>query len=101
MAFILTHICLQNLNPNKAKLVKTFRTKPFPLFDAIGDLIDGTRATGEGTFQAGQTSVFDHHDSPPRDISPCSFESKIDPILLEVSHDMEKDSKQVRITQIQ
>ena len=33
---------LQNLSTSKAKTVKTFCTKPFPLFNTIGDLVDGT-----------------------------------------------------------
>ena len=76
-------------------MVKAFRTKPFPLFNAIGDLIDGSRATGEGTFRAGITSTFDHHDSPTRDASPSSFDSKIDPVLLAESRNMEKGLTQV------
>ena len=82
-------------------MVKTFCTKPFPLFDAIGDLIDGTHATGEGIFQARQTSVFDQHNSPAHDNSPGSVNSRIDPVLIEVSHDMDKASNQVRPFQIQ
>lgn len=97
----LSHICTQNLSPNKAKMVKTFRTKPFPLFDAIGDLIDGTRATGEGVFQAGQTSVFDCHDSPTHDNSPSLVDPRIDPVLIEASRDMDKALNQVRPFRIQ
>ncbi|KAF8264931.1 hypothetical protein EI94DRAFT_1805099 [Lactarius quietus] len=67
-----------NLSTAKAKTAKTFQTKPFPLFNAIGDLIDGTRATGEGVFQAGRTSAFSQPPSPPR--SPI-LDPNIDPAL--------------------
>ena len=106
----ITRICSQNLSASKAKTVKTFRGKPFPLFDAIGDLIDGTRATGRGVFQAGQASAFDNSDhdsvirdnSPIPDDSPDSIDSRIDPILLEASRNMrDKASKQVRPIRIQ
>ena len=90
-----SRIYTQNLIPSKAKLVRAFCTKPFPLFNAIGDLIDGSQATGEGTFQAGTTSAFDHYDSPTCDASPSSFDSKIDPILLAESRNMEKGLTQV------
>ena len=63
--------------------MKTFRTKPFPLYNAIGDLVDGTRATGEGVFQAGQTSAFDRNVSPTHDDSPS--DTNIDPSLRETS----------------
>ncbi|KAI9442579.1 hypothetical protein H4582DRAFT_1764142, partial [Lactarius indigo] len=40
------------------KLVKKFCTKPFPLYNAVGELVDGTQATGKHAFQAGQASAF-------------------------------------------
>jgi hypothetical protein len=89
------NICSQNLSPNKAKMVKKFCTKPFPLFNAIGDLIDGTRATGNGVFWAGQTSTFDHHDSPVCDNSLDSMDSKINLVLLEASRNTDKAFNQV------
>ena len=75
-------------------MVKAFRTKPFPLFDSIGDLVDGTRATGEGVFIAGRTSAFDRHDSPLHGDSPISVHSQnddnIDPSLREISCNVDK-----------
>jgi hypothetical protein len=83
----LTHIFiyLQGLSPSKAKIVKKFRSKPFPLYDAIGDLIDGTQATGEGVFRAGRASAF---NPLPSTIPNSSF--AINPALEEISRDMEK-----------
>ena len=75
-----SHAWLQNLSNNK---LKTFRTKPFPLYNTIGDLIDGTQATGEGVFQAGQMSAFDCNISPTHNNSPS--DTNIDPSLLEIS----------------
>ena len=81
-----------------------FRTKPFPLFNTIGDLVDGTRATGQGVFRAGQTSTFDPPNSPACDNSPDSIDSKIDPVLLEASQTMgkakEKALDHVRTVQV-
>ena len=92
----ITHICSQNLSASKVKTVKTFHRKPFPLFDAIRDLIDGTCATGRGAFQAGQASAFDNSDhdsiicdnSPIPDDSPDLINSRIDLILLKASCNM-------------
>ena len=98
----ITHVCSQNLSASKAKTVKTFHGKPFPLFDAIRDLIDGTCTTGRGAFQAGQASAFDnsdhdsiiHDNSPIPDDSPDLINSRIDTILLKASHNMkDKASK--------
>jgi hypothetical protein len=61
-------------------MVKIFRSKPFPLFDAIGDLVNGTRATGEGVFQAGRQSMFDQNGSPTCSNSPSS-DTNINPAL--------------------
>ncbi|KAH9022583.1 hypothetical protein EDB85DRAFT_2151721 [Lactarius pseudohatsudake] len=69
---------IKNQGPSKVKLVKKFRTKPFPLFDAVGELVDGTRATGKRAFRAGQASVF---PPPPSDFA-------IDPTLDDISLDM-------------
>ena len=41
--------------PQSHPKASPFRKKGFPLFDKIGNLIDGTRATGEFAFWAGQT----------------------------------------------
>ena len=73
-------------------MVKTFRHKPFPLYEAIGDLVDGTWATGEGIFHAGRTPTFDHHDSPMHGDSPNS-DTNIDPSLWEISNNMQKTLK--------
>jgi hypothetical protein len=82
----------QNLSPGKAKMVKKFRKKPFLLYDAVRDLIDSTRATGEGVFRAGQTSAFERPNYPRRDATPSDF--AIDPVLLEdTSHIGEKISE--------
>ena len=35
--------------------VKPFKNKSFPLFDDIGDLVDGTRATGKYVFWGSQS----------------------------------------------
>ena len=66
-------------------MVKVFRSKPFPLFDAIGDLVDGTRATGEGVFHAGRQPAFDENDSPIRGNSPTS-DTNIDPAIRDISN---------------
>lgn len=67
---------------------KPFRKKGFPLFDELGDLIDGTRATGEFAFRAGQTPgpSYTRHSSP---VTPPGddFDSRIDPVLLGISKD--------------
>ena len=100
----ITCICSQNLSASKVKLVKTFCRKPFPLFDAIGDLIDGTCTTGRGVFQVGQVSAFDNsdHDSVIHDNSPNLINSRIDLILLKASCNMkDKASKQVHPIWIQ
>ena len=89
------NICTQNLSPNKVKMVKTFCTKPFPLFNTIGDLIDGTHATSNGISQARQTSVFDCHNSPACNNSPGLVDSRIDPVLIEASHNMDKALNEV------
>ena len=94
----ITHLCSQNLSASKAKTVKTFLRKPFPLFDAIRDLIDGTCATGRGAFQAGQVSAFDNSDhdsiicdnSPIPTDSPDLINSRIDLILLKASCNMKE-----------
>lgn len=78
-----------------------FCGNPFPLFNAIGDLIDGTQATGHSVFQAGQTSTFDHHDSPAHKNTPDSIDSKIDPVLLDLSWNKDKDLSLVCPFQVQ
>ena len=68
-----------------------FRKKGFPLFDDIGNLIDGTRATGEFAFRAGQSRQtpgpsYTRHSSPatpPGD----DYDARIDPELLDISKD--------------
>lgn len=92
----LTHMSYQELTPHKAKLSRKYRTKPFPLYDPIGDLVDGSRATGEGTFHAGQVSAFapppsetPAHDRSP---SPTMSDEDIDPRIKDISRDMQAAS---------
>lgn len=82
-------------------MVKTFRSKAFPLYNAIGDLVDGTRATGEGVFQAGRVSAFDPNDSPTRGNSQSS-DAYIDPALQEISnkHKPSKGKGRAAVTQV-
>lgn len=44
---------------------KKWRKTPFPLFDDLGSLVDGTAATGEGAYHPGQpsSSMFDLSDT--------------------------------------
>jgi hypothetical protein len=61
------HSCLSHvLLPQSHPKVKPFCKKGFPLFDKIGNLIDGTCATGEFAFRAGQTlgPSNTHHSLP-------------------------------------
>ncbi|KAH9037598.1 Myb/SANT-like DNA-binding domain-containing protein [Lactarius pseudohatsudake] len=88
---------IKTLSPNKAKLVKKYRTKPFPLYNAIGDLVDGTRATGKGAFRAGRTSAFEPPSCRARDTTPSDF--AIDPALEEISRDMGRVSEDETGTQ--
>ena len=89
---------LQNLSSSKAKLVKVFKLKAFPHYDAIGDLIDGTRATGEGVFRPGITSASKPPPSPGLSNANSSF--VIDPTLEEISYEMETPSGIVTGTQV-
>ena len=68
-----------------------FRKKGFPLFDELGDLIDGTRAMGEFAFRVGNNSGPSHtrHSSPPT--PPQDDYVPIDPRLLEDSLGMISD----------
>lgn len=66
---------------------KPFRKKGLPLYDEIGNLIDGTRATGEFAYQAGQTpGPSNNRHSSPATPPGDSFDSQIDPILLGISN---------------
>ncbi|KAH9021386.1 Myb/SANT-like DNA-binding domain-containing protein [Lactarius pseudohatsudake] len=80
---------IKTLSPSKAKLVKKFRTKAFPLYNTVGELVDGTRATGKNTFHAGQRSVF--NPTQPQTREPTPYDFSIDPILQDISRDMESD----------
>ncbi|KAH9037596.1 Myb/SANT-like DNA-binding domain-containing protein [Lactarius pseudohatsudake] len=80
---------IKTLSPSKAKLVKKFRTKAFPLYNAVGELVDGTRATGKNTFHAGQRSVF--NPTQPQTREPTPYDFSIDLILQDISRDMESD----------
>ncbi|KAH9013586.1 hypothetical protein EDB84DRAFT_1568586 [Lactarius hengduanensis] len=67
-----------------------FRKKGFPFFDEIGDLIDGTRATGEFAFRGGQSAGPSHtrHSSASPTPPPNNDSFAIDPVLLDVSRDL-------------
>ncbi|KAH8981369.1 hypothetical protein EDB86DRAFT_3087156 [Lactarius hatsudake] len=80
---------IKTLSPSKAKLVKKFRTKAFPLYNAVSELVDGTRATGKNTFHVGQTSAF--NPTQPQTCEPTPYDFSIDPILQDISRDMESD----------
>ncbi|KAI9431664.1 Myb/SANT-like DNA-binding domain-containing protein [Lactarius indigo] len=79
---------IKTLSPSKAKLVKKFRTKPFPLYNAVGELVDGTRATGKHAFRAGQASAFTTPQPGAREPTPSDF--SIDPALNDISLDTER-----------
>ena len=71
-----------------------FRKKGFLLYDEIGFLIDGTRATGEFAFRTGLSPgpSFTRHSSPatpPGD----DFDSRIDPVLLGISNNSTNTTK--------
>ena len=73
--------------PQSHPKANPFGRKGFPLFDEIGNLVDGTCATGEFAFRAGQSPgpSYTRHSSPatpPGD----DFDSHIDPILLGISN---------------
>jgi hypothetical protein len=61
-----------------------WRKKPFPLYDDISELVDGTRATGQNAFRAGQmrrsSSASQILTTPT---SSSDQDSAIDPTLLE------------------
>ncbi|KAH9038050.1 Myb/SANT-like DNA-binding domain-containing protein [Lactarius deliciosus] len=69
--------------------IMKFRTKPFPLYNAIGDLVDGTRATEKGAFWAGQTSAFEPPPSRACGSTPSDF--TIDPAIKEISCNMAQE----------
>ncbi|KAI9456700.1 hypothetical protein BJY52DRAFT_1275555 [Lactarius psammicola] len=53
-----------------------FRKKPFPLYDTIADLVDGTKGTGKNAFRAGQTPAFKRDCSPH--LGPQKYNSSDD-----------------------
>ena len=60
-------------------LTKPLRRKGFQFFDEIGELVNGTRATGQRSFRAGKPT-----ENAPAS-APAPYESVIDPELLEIS----------------
>ena len=60
---------------------KPYRTKPFPLFDDMAELVGLTRATGHGSYRAGETPEPDNgyaaalFGSPENDLAPGFPES--------------------------
>ena len=82
------------LQPRKNSSAKAFRTgkKTFPLYEDIGNLVEGTRATGENAFRVGQPPGPSHHDKrastprfshTPAPASPLPYPNfRIDPALL-------------------
>ena len=74
---------------------KPFKNKSFPLFDNIGDLVDGTRATGEYVFQGGQSPTQSNEST----LAPISYDGQIDLILLQESkNDWESDNEDTRVS---
>ena len=75
--------------------VKPFKNKSFPLFDDIGDLVNGTRATGEYVFRGGQSPTQSNEST----LAPISYDGQIDPILLQESkNDWESDNEDTRVS---
>jgi len=68
-------------------LAKPLRTKGYPLFDEVGDLVDGRHATGQRAFRAGQPT---QASSAQNAAASAPYEPVIDPQLLEVSFEKEK-----------
>ena len=73
--------------PSESPQGESLSQEGFPLFDKIGNLVDGTRATGEFMFRAGQSPgpSYTRHSSPatpPGD----DFDSRINPVLLGISN---------------
>src|SRR6266702_2657760 len=50
--------------PQTHPTANKFCKKPFPLYDTIAYLVDGTQASGKNAFRAGQTSAFKRDRSP-------------------------------------
>ena len=74
---------------------KPFKNKSFPLFDDIGDLVDGTHATGEYVFRGSQSPTQSNEST----LAPISYDSQIDPILLQESkNDWESDNEDTRVS---
>ena len=74
---------------------KPFKNKSFPLFDDIGDLVNGTRATGEYVFRGGQSPTQSNEST----LAPISYDGQIDPILLQESkNDWESDNEDTRVS---
>jgi hypothetical protein len=69
-------------DPNVAK---PLRKKGFPLFDDIAELIDGTRATGQNAFRAGQPTPAPTQNATAS--ASMSYEPVIDPELLDISNE--------------
>ena len=63
-------------------MAKALRKKGFPLFDDMAELMDGTHATGSGTFHAGQTPQSSQNTTAS---ASTSYEPAIDPQLLNES----------------
>ncbi|KAI9429510.1 hypothetical protein H4582DRAFT_2089058 [Lactarius indigo] len=76
-----------------------FRKKGFPLFDEIGDLIDSTCAMGEFAFRGGQSAGPSHtrHSSVSSTPPPDNSIFAIDPDLLDISRDMNRDETPAEI----
>jgi hypothetical protein len=72
-------------------MVKPLRKKGFPLFDDMAELVDGTRATGQYAFRAGQPTP-----APPTQNAAAStstsYEPAMDSVLLDMSLDGGRDS---------
>ena len=74
---------------------KPFKNKSFPFFDNIGDLFDGTHATGEYVFQGGQSPT----QSNELTLTPISYNGQINLILLQESkNDWESDNEDTRVS---
>jgi hypothetical protein len=61
-------------------MAKPLRKRGFPLSDDIAELVNGTRATGETSFRAGQPT----QNTAASESASTSYEPVIDPQLLDM-----------------
>ena len=69
-------------------MLKPLRKKGFPLYYEIAELVDGTRATGQNAFRAGQPPATPAPTQNAVASASTSYEPVIDPELLNISLEM-------------